>query len=152
MATITLRPCTEADEPFLFEVYASSRDRELAAVPWPAGVKVNFLRGQYELQKRHYRTAFANALFAVVEHDGVPIGRFYGWHGLEHSVLIEITLLPPWRGQGIGGELVARFVEEAGQRVTLHVEESNPARRLYERFGFQPTGESNGPHIKMARG
>ncbi|MBM3797241.1 MAG: GNAT family N-acetyltransferase [Acidobacteria bacterium] len=100
---------------------------------------------------RHYRTAFANALFAVVEQDGIPIGRFYGWHGPEHSVLIEITLPPPWRGQGLGSDLVARFVEEAGQRVTLHVEESDPARRLYERFGFQPTGESNGPHIKTAR-
>jgi ribosomal protein S18 acetylase RimI-like enzyme len=53
--------------------------------------------------------------------------------------IIDIALLPAWRGRGIGGRLLRGLQEEAAagsKPLTIHVERMNPALRLYERLGF----------------
>ena len=52
------------------------------------------------------------------------------------NLLLFVAVSPDARGQGIGGKLVRRSVDEAEGEVKLHVEHDNPARRLYERSGF----------------
>ncbi len=52
--------------------------------------------------------------------------------------------MPEFRGRGIGTALVTELFAEAdasGRSVSIHVESNNPARRLYERLGFQDVGE-----------
>ena len=52
--------------------------------------------------------------------------------------------MPEFRGRGIGTALVTELFAEAdasGRSVSIHVERNNPARRLYERLGFQDVGE-----------
>jgi predicted GNAT family acetyltransferase len=64
--------------------------------------------------------------------------------GAQEIRLMELALLPAWRGHGIGGALVQTLVQEATEAslpVTLHVEPSNPARRLYLRAGFRHAEE-----------
>jgi ribosomal protein S18 acetylase RimI-like enzyme len=54
--------------------------------------------------------------------------------------LVDIALLPEHRGRGIGGALLRGLLDEgavSGRRVSMHVERSNPALRLYERLGFE---------------
>ena len=56
---------------------------------------------------------------------------------------LSIALLPEFRGQGIGTELMNRIFEHARTlhpAVSLSVVETNPALRLYERLGFQRVG------------
>jgi predicted GNAT family acetyltransferase len=61
--------------------------------------------------------------------------------------VIDIAILPEFRGQGIGGTLMRRLMDDAaaaGQIVQIHVEQNNPAQSLYRRLGFVPkpgTGE-----------
>ncbi|WP_438767732.1 GNAT family N-acetyltransferase [Kushneria sp. TE3] len=56
--------------------------------------------------------------------------------------LRELHLTAPWRGQGIGAGVLANWIarqESLGARkMRLKVFAENPARRLYERMGFQP--------------
>jgi [ribosomal protein S18]-alanine N-acetyltransferase len=52
------------------------------------------------------------------------------------NLLLFVAVSPQARGQGIGGMLVRRAVDDAVGAVKLHVEHDNPARRLYERCGF----------------
>lgn len=52
------------------------------------------------------------------------------------NILLFVAVDPSTRGQGVGGRLVRRCVEECRGDVKLHVEHENPARRLYERCGF----------------
>jgi ribosomal protein S18 acetylase RimI-like enzyme len=54
--------------------------------------------------------------------------------------MVDIAILPPWRGRGVGGALLRALQDEARAAVrplTIHVERMNPAMRLYERLGFR---------------
>jgi GNAT superfamily N-acetyltransferase len=55
-------------------------------------------------------------------------------------LIVDIALLPEFRGVGIGGALFRDLLAEAaetGRQVTIHVDKFNPALRLYQRLGFQ---------------
>jgi ribosomal protein S18 acetylase RimI-like enzyme len=65
--------------------------------------------------------------------------------------LVDITIAPELRGQGIGTRLLNELLAEAAGKqipVLLKVTEGNPARRLYERLGFERLG-SEGLHEQM---
>jgi ribosomal protein S18 acetylase RimI-like enzyme len=54
---------------------------------------------------------------------------------------VDIALLPAFRNQGLGGSLITAVQKMASEEglltVSIHVECSNPALRLYERLGFR---------------
>lgn len=150
---VTLRPATDADEPFLAAVYFSTRLDELAPLPWSDAEKLAFLRQQHQAQHVHYHTYYDNAEFLLILIDGVPAGRLYLWRRPNQIVLVDVALLPQHRNGGIGTALVRDLVAEAdhkGLPIELHVEGNNPAMRLYERFGFQRQ-EEQGVHWRMVR-
>ena len=69
-------------------------------------------------------------------------------------LLIEISLLPEQRGKGVGAQLIEGVIAEAtsaGKRVSLTVEQQNPAIRLYQRLGFT-TVEERPPYLLMTTG
>ena len=137
---ISIRPATGADRQLLFEVYASTRTEELAPVPWTPEQKLQFLAFQFESQDAHYREVYPNATFEVIEVEGVPAGRLYVNRTAERIHVVDIALLPPARGRGIGATILSGLFEEAfarGASVTISVEKFNPAKRLYERLGFR---------------
>lgn len=138
--SITLRPVSSGDEGFLYEVYASTRQEELAPLPWTEAQKGAFLRMQFDAQSRHYHEHFPDAAFLVVVREGRPAGRLYVDRRPEGIRIIDIALLPEHRGAGIGTALLEELLAEGDRRgkpVSLHVEHFNPAMRLYERLGFR---------------
>jgi len=137
---VTLRPVAAEDEGFLYSVYASTREAELAGVNWTEKEKTAFLRQQFEAQARHYREQYDGATYHVIEVDDRPAGRLYVARWDDEIRIMDIALLPEKCGRGIGTALLRDLLNEgagAGQRVTVHVEQFNPARRLYERLGFR---------------
>ena len=141
---LELRPADRDDEPFLFALYASTRAEELAIVPWDDAQKDAFLRMQFEAQRRHYATYYPAAAHDVVIVDGEPAGRLYVDRREDEIRIVDIALLPAYRGRGIGSALLTPILEEAdagGKTVSIHVEHNNRARRLYERLGFVEVAE-----------
>jgi len=141
---LSLRDERPEDEPFLIALYAATREAELARVPWTDAQKAEFLRSQFALQSAHYRTHYHDADFCIIEAEERPIGRLYVQRGAKEIRLMDIALLPNWRGRGIGGaclRAVLREAQAANLPVTLHVEPGNPARRLYLRTGFRRAAE-----------
>ena len=68
-----------------------------------------------------------------------PIGRIYTDNRIDEIRLIDIALLPEYRGKGIGASLLSDLQDKAdavGKPIRIHVEKFNPALRLYERLGF----------------
>ncbi len=150
---VTLRPVRPDDREFLLSVYASTRAEELAPVPWTDEQKAAFVKMQFDAQDAHYRAHYEGATYDVIEVDGVPVGRLYVHRRPREIRLMDIALLPRFRGTGIGTRLLAELIAEAkGREVTLtiHVEMSNPARSLYERLGFAPA-EEHGVYLLMER-
>jgi len=148
-AAITLRPIRSDDELFLYEVYASTRQEELAVVPWNDEQKAAFLQMQFAAQYAHYQEHFAGAAFDIVLADGRPAGRLYvaRWPG--EIRIIDVAILPAFRNRQIGTRLITRLQEEAAaarKPVRIHVERLNPALRLYERLGFR-TVEDKGVYL-----
>jgi len=150
-ASITCRTMTDDDVSFIRDLYATTRDVEMQQVPWSDAEKRQFLDSQFEAQKHHYDRFYADAEFLIIEKDGQPIGRIYIDKGSADWCLIDIALMPEWRGSGIGTMLVRELMDGAaaeGKAVTLFVEYFNPAKHLYDRLGFQPTG-TNGVYYEM---
>ena len=141
----------EDDEPFLRRLYASIREDELAVVPWDEETKEAFLRQQFDAQDAHYREHYDGATYDVIEVDGEPAGRLYVARWDDEIRIMDIALLPEYRGRGIGTQLLRALLDEGartGKRVSIHVEKHNPALMLYERLGFEPAAD-RGVHILM---
>ncbi|MBO9872761.1 MULTISPECIES: GNAT family N-acetyltransferase [Xanthomonas] len=149
---IVLRPAQAEDLDWLRALYASTRRDELAAVPWPEPAKRAFLDQQFALQHAHYLQHFAGADFLIVEDARARLGRLYLDRSADPHVLVDISLLPDCRGQGIGGALIAQaqaLADADGRALTLHVLHANPAaQRLYARLGFV-AGAAGQTHLAM---
>lgn len=137
--TVSLRAAEDADLPFLLAVYASTREEELAPVPWTPEQKLAFITMQFRAQHQYYQEHYTGADWLVVEVDGEPAGRLYLHTGPDEIRIVDIALLPAFRGEGTGETLVRKVIQDAedgGLCVRIHVEKQNPARSLYERLGF----------------
>jgi ribosomal protein S18 acetylase RimI-like enzyme len=119
---------------------------------WPETVRTPFLDQQFRFQTVHYARAYPRAERLIVLAGAQAIGRLILDRGAEHWCLIDIALLPAWRGRGIGRAVLrglqAQAVESGAASVDLTVESINAARRLYQRLGFVALAEEP-PHVSM---
>ena len=139
---LSLRPATPADSAFQRDVYVAARWQEMSITGWPEDALLNFLFDQYRLQTLHYDRYYADATRLIVEYRGAPAGRLILLDRQTDLRIVDIALLPEFRGLGTGGMLL-RWLQSTtrdrgnGGKVSLHVEPGNPARRLYLRLGFR---------------
>ncbi|WP_430613108.1 GNAT family N-acetyltransferase [Flavobacterium sp. JP2137] len=54
----------------------------------------------------------------------------------EH-ILVYIATDSALRGQGIGKALMEEAIQQSSGSIALHVEANNPAKKLYEKLGFE---------------
>jgi GNAT superfamily N-acetyltransferase len=137
---LTLRPVAPEDEEFLLGVYMSTREHELAQAEWGEGQKEQFVRWQFDLQRREYDARFPDAEYDVILVDGRTAGRVWvGGDGTQIR-LLDIALLPEFQNRGVGTLLLHRLIEHA-RRERLPLRHmvfvlNNDAHRFYERLGF----------------
>ncbi|MFN2622997.1 MAG: GNAT family N-acetyltransferase [Chthoniobacterales bacterium] len=149
--SLSLRPVTTADDSFLARVYASSRAEELAITNWSEEQKADFCRRQFDAQSAYYTANYPTASFQIIERDGWPVGRLYVDRWEKEIRIVDITLLPEFRGSGAGTKLLHDLQEEArvaGKTLTIHVERFNRALGLYQRLGFEQV-EDKGVYLLM---
>ncbi len=145
MTALVVRPETAEDDAFLRRLTIEGRWAEFAPLPLADAHKRMLLEQQYEARRHHYRTYYIGADFSVIELDGVAVGRLCLLRGARDHNLVDIALLPEHCGKGLGGALLDTIIAEAaqlGRSVSLRVEHTNPARRLYESKGFRETERS----------
>jgi len=142
--SITLRDALPDDDPFLYEVYASSREQELALVPWTEEQRKAFLLMQCNAQHSYYRAQYPDATHSIILRDDIRLGRLYVLRDKDAIRILDITILPEYRGAGVGTSLLQPLLEEADQSkrsVQIYVETFNPSQRLFQRLGFKPIAE-----------
>ncbi|HTU12862.1 MAG TPA: GNAT family N-acetyltransferase [Allosphingosinicella sp.] len=133
---IGYRVMTDGDLPFVAKLYATTRAEEVAVTGWPPETQAAFLDQQHRAQHAYYRSAYPDGEWLLIERDGAPIGRLYLAEEMGKLLLVDISLLPEARGTGLGTAILTDLLADETRPVELHVERFNPARRLYERFGF----------------
>lgn len=140
---IAFRPDTPEDRDFLRLLYHSTRAEEMRYFPFNEEQKVAFLDQQFHAQFTYYEANYPNCERNLIVIDGQPAGRMWIEEWPNEIRLIDVALMPEWRGSGVGGMLLRELLERgraAGKPVTIHVEIYNPAMRLYQRLGFVKTG------------
>ena len=148
---LALRPIHADDTELLVAIYGSTRAEELALTDWDEAQKDRFIRLQFEAQRSFYESEYPGAEFQIILADGQPAGRLYV-HAREQEIrVMDIALLPEFRGRGFGTALLNEILAEGARTnrpVTIHVESFNRAQRLYERLGFKRIA-SNGAHYLL---
>lgn len=149
-----LRPHTDADIAFMKALYRTTRESELRLLPLTPAQADTFIEQQFQSQLAHYTGNYGNDHLDIVEVDGKPVGRLFVDYRSREIRIIDITLDPAFRGQRLGEFLLGLVIAESQRRslpITIHVDHTNPARRLYDRMGFQLKDEGSQIYLLMER-
>ncbi len=133
-----------ADQAFLRQLFASTRSLELEALGAQSPLAQQFIAMQFTARDAAYRSSHPGAVQHIIEQAGAgvertPIGLLWVDVTSAQIDLLDISLLPHWRGRGIGSVLLnALLVQSRALQlaVALQVRADNPARELYARLGF----------------
>ena len=134
-----LRRCDVSDDAFLYDVFVTTWQSEVAALP-NQNLAQHVLRIQHIAQERRFASGFPEHERYVVLEDGEPAGRLYVDQSGVDIALLDLTLLPRFRSRGLGTRVVRDLLTEAGRdsrKVTLRVpRRQNRATDFYTRLGF----------------
>ncbi len=148
---IHVRPVEDRDILFIEMVYRSTREKELDLTNWSELQKNAFIMMQSTAQYADYKRLFPDAFFGVIEYKKKPAGRLYTGESEKEIRLLDITLLPAFRGKGIGTIILKDLIKKANLQqkiLSLHVVPDNPALQLYLSLGFKHINNS-GRHYYM---
>jgi GNAT superfamily N-acetyltransferase len=146
---LTLSAITPADAPFLLSVYAATRADELALTNWSDNQKTLFLQMQFDAQQQHYQLRYPDASLSIIKHGSQPVGRLYIAELADEIRIIDMTILPEHRSQGIGTKLVKDVLQIGADKrkpVQIYIENFNRSAQLFSRLGFEPISEQ-GVHV-----
>ena len=128
------RQATPEDIPFLLDL----RQRTMNGHVLASGGEVS---DAHHMARLMHRFECAEVLL----HEGTPVGLLKVSRDPHEWVVIQIQLAAGYQGGGIGTGLLAEVIDQAacaGVDLTLSVLKANPAKALYERFGFFVERES----------
>ena len=149
---ISLRRFNDDDLGFLEALYASIREPELVMTNFSDEEKSSFLKGQFIAQHDHYCKGYETEHFYIVYVSGRRAGRLFIDYWEKEIRIVDIALMPPFRQLGLGSYLLKDLFSKAEKLnlpVSIHVERHNPARRLYERLGFELKGAHDEVYLLM---
>ncbi|MCR6487103.1 GNAT family N-acetyltransferase [Amycolatopsis sp. OK19-0408] len=137
---IQVRRLTPDDGPVLREI----RLRALADTPENFG---SLVAAEGAKPAEEWRSWLRDrAWFAAFDGEDT-VALVCGWPGELEWLVFSMWVAPQARGRGLAADLIGAVRETAevagAEAIVLHVFEGNDrARRVYERLGFVPTGES----------
>jgi SAM-dependent methyltransferase len=137
---ITIRPATDADEPFL---------RALHHACYRAHVEEIWGWDEAD-QDQRFAASWSTTDRSVVELRAEPIGALQISRRADHIFVSDIEIHPQHQGGGIGTRLLRRVLAQADAEqvpVRLQVLRNNPARHLYERLGFAVEETTETRHV-----
>jgi GNAT superfamily N-acetyltransferase len=141
-----IHPLKPSDEPFLREMLYQALYVPLGANPLPREIIYSPELSKYVQNWQKEDVGFVAVLKSTqIQAGAVWIRRFnnnnqgYGYLNDETPEL-SIAVLPEYRQQGIGTQLIAHLLENIKNlypAISLSVSSGNPALRLYQRLGFK---------------
>lgn len=135
-----LRPCTPADDAFVYDVFCTTWEHEVAALP-NQNLAQHVLRIQHIAQERRFESHYPQHQRYVVLADGKPAGRLYVHETGTVMHVIDLTLMPRFRDRGIGARVfrdLFAYATGEGLSISLRVARRNErATDFYTSLGFR---------------
>jgi ribosomal protein S18 acetylase RimI-like enzyme len=126
-------------------LFAGDRLAQFVAAGMSHLQALDLIRLQYLGRKMTYAARYPEATDSIIlAADGTPVGRVLLDRKPDRWRIVDIAILAAHRGRGLGTKSLRECQQRcrlAGVRLELQVAPLNPARRLYERLGFQVSGE-----------
>ena len=145
--TVGLRPAAGgvSEEAFLYLLFATNRQAEMALMPISPADKEFLLQVQFRSMNDTYRKNYPAARYDIIELDRWPVGRIVSEVQIDCVYYVDFALLPQVQGIGIGTTVLAAALEEP-RRLGLPARLRSfsyhwSARRLYDRLGFVVVSE-----------
>ncbi len=127
MQQISLRPATENDKSFIWEMRQLTMKEYVAlAFGWNDDHEYAYAMDKFD----HIQ---------IVESNGEKIGMIKSSEDETVIHLHQIQIKPNWANKGIGRWLIDNLIRTGKQKnkhVELHVLKTNPVKKLYDRIGF----------------
>jgi ribosomal protein S18 acetylase RimI-like enzyme len=144
-ADISLRPARDGDEPFLKRVHQAARHWEFASLLQSGETELyhKVMEQQFDSQHRFYFASYDTAQYGIIQWTDKPVGRLYVDYQDDEVRVLEIAILPDYRGRGIGRIVMTGLCLEAAIRrkpVRLCVHYLSRAQRFYRQLGFAQIG------------
>jgi GNAT superfamily N-acetyltransferase len=140
---ITLRPGMATDYAFALRVYLSTmRPYTEELMVWDEQKQIASFARQWKLED-----------VRIICADGCDVGWLQAIETPSETILQQFFVVPERQRAGIGTEVLATLLagwKPTAKPIVLTVLKNNPARRLYDRFGFFVAGEV-GVKLQMRR-
>lgn len=148
--TASFKPVTQEDDRLLIEVYGSTRLDEMSLTDWNENQRAAFVEMQYRAQQSHYREYYPEGEHYVILAGETAIGRLYVAEIEKEVRILDITLLPKYRGLGFGRRIIEELLAEGttiGKPVRIYVESFNRSLGLFQRLGFSKVDENEHSYL-----
>jgi len=141
-ATDADRKLPSAMRPWVIELLSSPEEINGVLAVEEASFSNPWSREMYLAELENSGISFC---FLAKDEDGRVVGFCSFWRVLDELHINNLAVLPEFRRAGVAASLLKRVLQEGAalgaQRATLEVRRSNdPARLLYEHFGFSIAG------------
>jgi ribosomal protein S18 acetylase RimI-like enzyme len=136
-----LRPAASTDYDFLYQLKVACL-KEYVEATWG---------WDEEDQQLRFADRFDPAAIKIIVANGQDIGQLVLEDTGEELYLAGLYIDPAWQNKGLGRGIIQDVIAEAnkaGRIVSLQVLRVNPAKRLYERLGFEVVGKT-ATHYQM---
>ena len=142
MLEIKLRQATLADTKFLWDAFRASMKDYITQT-----------RGEWNEQREEsqFRNQLDLPAAQVIRSNDLAVGFIIAPIKDSARAIHTICILPEHQNRGVGTEVIRSVIAEAGaQKMPLYLSvlKVNPARRLYERLGFEVIEETK-HHLRM---
>lgn len=147
-----LRPAEAGDHAFCRDLFGLVRTDEMQAWAWDAALRAQLMDMQFASHEAQWRAGSqADDRLVLAGTDGAPIGRLILLRKADALHVADLSLLPDWRGRGIGSHLLQSLRDEAaaaGLPLRVFCLRTSRALALYLRLGFRADGE-DGVHVAL---
>lgn len=134
-----LKAATEQDASFLFKLFEAQKTAELELYHVDIHFKNSIISMQWNSKNQSYLHSFPNLQTFVILHEEQAVGSCMIDYTPQEIHVIDILISSTFRNLNIGTLLFKQLQLEAQQQkipLRLQVAVDNPAKRLYDRLGF----------------
>jgi hypothetical protein len=155
LGSVVLRPERGEDEAFLFTLFDAHAGRVMRRGGLPEPAIRTMLEFQFRSNNQTHRRIFPDAVYSIIESDGVPIGRFIEDDEGESVYFVDFALLDDRQARGLGTALTEKIADEwALKGLDARVEvfhDNTPSLKLCGKIGFVQTHDNGMGYVNLVR-